>query len=278
MVVYFNGNYIKKDEVKISPDDRGFLFGDGVYEVIRAYNGKLFRPEEHLARLNQNLKDVRIEKALNTNFVEIANKLFLQNRSLPLDAKVYIQITRGTAPRKHTFSSKMDPTIYVEVSEVLPPYEKWKNGVKVILKQDQRRKRCDIKSISLITSVLDNQLAEDQGAEEVIFYYAGIVTEGSHTTFCAIKNNVLYTPPEDNHILPGITRKVVKEICGEQNINFVEEPIKIHSLKDFDELIILGSTTEIMPIVQVDNWIVKDGKPGVITKKLQQAYREKILN
>lgn len=278
MIVYFNGSYIKKEDVRISPDDRGFLFGDGVYEVIRAYNGKLFRSEEHLERLHKNLKEVRIEKALQTDFLKIANELFVQNPSLPLDAKIYIQITRGAAPRKHTFSKELEPTVYVEVSEVIPPYEKWEKGVKVILREDQRRKRCDIKTISLMTSILDNQFAEDQGAEEVVFYYNGAITEGSHTTFCAIKDNALYTPPENIHILPGITRKVVQELCKEEKIDFIEDSIKIHSLKDFDELIILGSTTEIMPVVQVDKWIVKDGVPGEVTKKLQKAYREKILN
>lgn len=278
MVVYFNGNYIKKDEVKISPDDRGFLFGDGVYEVIRAYNGKLFRPEDHLERLKKNLIEVRIEKALNINFLEIAAELYSRNKSLPADTKVYIQITRGTAIRKHDFSTEMEPTVYAEISEVVPPYEKWEKGVKIILRIDQRRKRCDIKTISLMTSILDSQLAVDQGAQEVIFYHSGFITEGSHTTFCAIKNGSLYTPPENTHILPGITRKVVKEICAELNIKFIEEPIKTESVKDFDELIILGSTTEIMPVVKVDNWIVGDGKPGTTTKKLQKAYRERILN
>lgn len=278
MIVYFNGNYINKDEVKISPDDRGFLFGDGVYEVIRAYNGILFRPQDHLKRLKKNLIEVRIEKALDLDYLKIASELFKKNPDLPSDAKVYIQITRGVAPRKHGFNNEMIPTIYMELSEVIPPYEKWEKGVKVILREDQRRKRCDIKTTSLMTSILDNQLAVDQGAQEVIFHYSSFITEGSHTTFCAIKDGKLFTPPEDMHILPGITRQVVKEICNKLGIDFIEEPVNVTDLPVFDEIIILGSTTEIMPVVQVDDWIVADGKPGNYTRKLQKAYRAMILN
>lgn len=278
MIVYFNGQYINKNDVRISPDDRGFLFGDGVYEVIRAYNGKLFRSEDHLRRLEKNLIEVRIEKALKIDYLKIASELFRLNPNMAADAKIYIQITRGVAPRKHWANEDLEPTIYAEVSEVIPPIEKWQKGVKIITREDQRRKRCDIKSISLMTSILDNRIAIDQGAQEVVFYYSNFITEGSHTTFCAIKDGKLYTPPEDIHILPGITRQVVKEICLDKNIKFVEEPININDVKQFDEIIILGSTTEVMPVVQVDDWIVGDGKPGAITKKLQESYRALILN
>ncbi len=277
MIVYFNGQFMDKDEVRISPDDRGFIFGDGIYEVITSYNGKLFKKEGHFNRLLWNLKEVRINLSQKINLEEIALQLLETNNLLNIRAKIYIQITRGVAPRTFSFPSpETRPTVFVQVSEAHPQIKKWENGVKIILRPDQRRKRRDIKSISLLPSILDAQQAIDENAEEVIFVVDGFITEGSHTTFCAVFNNEIWTYPTDELILPGITRIVVKELCKKINIPFIERNFTPEDLKKADELMLLGSTTEIMPVIQVENNLVKNGKPGPVTKKLQTAYRKMI--
>jgi D-alanine transaminase len=276
MLVYFNGKIIDKSNVHISPDDRGFLFGDGIYEVIRAYRKKLFRSADHFDRFFRNLEEVKIGGAQHINYEKICEEL-LERNNLLQDAKLYIQVTRGVAPRKHSFPMPaVPPTIYLEASQIFPPLDLWQNGVKIILRPDQRHQRCDIKSISLQPSVIAIQEAAENGAEEVIFVKDGYVTEGSHTSFCMVKNNQIITYPLGKSILPGITRKVIQELCLEQAIDFTEQYVSTSELPTINEMFILGTITEIMPVIQVENTMINHGKIGTITRKLQQAFRSKI--
>ncbi len=275
MLVYFNGRFMPKEEVRLSPDDRGFLFADGVYEVLHSYGGKLFRAEDHLARMARSLREVRIVGPDAETLGEIAARLIHVNDLAGGDAVIYIQVTRGAAPRRHAFPEPdIPPTVYAFAYPVQRSQEKWDNGVKVILVPDIRWTRCDIKSIALLPGVLASQRARDAGADEAVFVRDGAITEGAHTSFCAVFDGQVVTYPRTHYILPGITRRVVLELCRDLDIPFREYPILESRMRQADEMMILGTVTEIVPVVQVDNWLVGDGRPGPITRSLQRAYCE----
>ena len=277
MIVYFNGDFIPKEEVKISPDDRGFLFGDGVYEVISIYNGRLFKAKEHFKRLQRSIKETRINFHDTEKLGGVSERLIKDNKIENAGAMIYIQITRGVAVRKHSFPGKeVSPTVYACILEFHLPQEKIEKGVKVILVPDTRWKRCDIKAISLLPNVLANQQAIENGAEDVVLLRDGFITEGSHNSFCAVFNGELFTHPKDNCILPGVTRDVISNLCGKCNIPFNEVPILEKDLKKADECMLAGTGCGVLPVVQVDDWQVGDGKPGPITKRLHAAFNELI--
>ena len=272
-IVYFNTQYLPRTTVKISPDDRGFLFADGVYEVIRAYKGRLFRMDLHLKRLARSLRELKINGPSMERIAEISDALIQRNNLKDADAAIYIQITRGAAPRKHAFpKSAPSPTVYLNAFTVQPPVEAWEKGAKAITAPDIRWTRCDIKSVSLLPNVLASQAAAEAGAEDAIFIRDGFVTEGSHTNVCAVFKGRLQTHPKNNYILPGVTREVVLSLCADLNIPVSQTPISANSLPRADELMLLGTSTEVMPIVQLDNRRVSNGKPGPITRKLQEAF------
>ncbi len=275
MIVYFNREYLPLDEVKISPYDRGFHYADGVYETLRTYNGKLFRFESHIKRLNFSLDELNIGFNNLNDFEFISLKLAEINKILPKDFSVYIQITRGVQfPRKHNYEKNIIPTIFVSVSRLNDNSEQLEKGVKVILQEDIRWTRCDIKSISILPSILAKTRAVNQDAYEAIFYRDGKITEGSHTNFFAVKDSVVYTAPLSNFILEGITREVVLELCNEKKIPVVEDYIQVEQLKSYDEFFITGTTTEVTPIVKIDDSIVGNGLPGKVTRLIQKYFRE----
>jgi D-alanine transaminase len=210
VLVYFNHQFIPKEDVRISPDDRGFLLADGAYEVIISYRGKLFKAAEHIARMERSLRYLRIRIPEEVNFIDIAARLIKENNLKDKDATIYFQITRGTAPRTHAFPEEEIPaTFYASASAVERPKKKQTEGVSVTLVPDTRWARCDIKSIALLPNVLANQRAKEKGVEEAIFIRDGVAMEGSHTSFCGVFGNELITAPKSNYILGGITREVV---------------------------------------------------------------------
>jgi D-alanine transaminase len=274
MIVYYNGSFRPKDEVCISPDDRGFLLSDGVYEVIRAYEGRLFRLDDHLQRLARSLREIRIN-GLDVNRLRgVAERLIEENDLAHSDASIYIQVTRGAATRRHAFPPAGTlPTVYVTASRFRGHPDAWDRGIKVVLVPDIRWTRCDIKAVALLPNVLANQQAKEHDAWEAVFVRDGLVTEGSHTNVCAVFDGQVVTHPLGPHILGGITRDVVLELCQELAIPVRESPIPESALPHAAELMITGTTTEIMPVVQVDDWQVADGRPGPVTRALQQAFR-----
>ncbi len=275
MISYFNSRFLPTEEIRISPDDRGFLFGDGVYEVIRAYRGKLFKTDAHLQRLERSLREIRIAGVDVAHLGDVANELLERNDLRAGDATIYIQVTRGVAPRKHSFPDKdTPPTVYLTASPLAPSAQKAEAGVKIILVPDTRWARCDIKAIALLPNVLANQQAKENGAEEAVFVSDGAITEGSHSNFCAVIDGALVTHPKGDHILAGVTWQVVLDLCRELSIPVYEIPIREKELPRADELMLLGTTTEVMPIVQVDERQIGDGKPGPVTRRLQEAFRE----
>jgi D-alanine transaminase len=278
MIVYFNDKFIPHDEVKISPFDRAFLFADGVYEALRTYNGKLFRLDDHLERLRYSLTQLKISFNDFSLIEQITSKL-AQINNITNDYSVYLQISRGVSfPRTHNYEDDLTPNVFAFVKPIKDNSKEINKGVKVILEKDLRWLRCDIKSTSLLPSVMANQNAIQNYAYEAVLFRDDFITEGSHTNFFAVKNNKVFTAPISNYILNGVTRKFVLELCSKNKIDFSEEYIKPNEIKTFDEFFITGTTTEITPIVQIDNWVVGDGKPGILTRTLQEIFFKAVNN
>lgn len=275
MIAYFNGQYVSKENIRISPDDRGFLFADGVYEVIRSYGGRLFKMEDHLSRLSRNLRELQMTPVSTAHLKTVADQVLYRNNLENEDATLYIQITRGAAPRKHPFPDPVaSPTVYVSASVLQPSPEEWETGIAIILVPDLRWGRCDIKSVGLLPNVLASQQAKERGASEAVFVRDGVITEGSHTSFCAVFDGALVTHPANHHILAGITRSVVLQLCASLAIPVRESPILKRTLTGASELMVLGTTSGVVPVVQVDDWTVGNGKPGPITSNLKQAFED----
>jgi D-alanine transaminase len=275
---YLNGRFIKGKELGISPFDRGFLFADGVYETIRWHNGKLFKLGEHFERLKRSLGELKIRFS---DFNELKNaitELVKINSFAERHLLVYLQITRGDFfPRQHFFPPlEIKPTVFISVTPFKPKEQELKEGIKVILSDDLRWARCDIKSTMLLPNIMARQEALEKNAGEAILVREDFITEGTHTNVFVVKDGKLYTHPLTNYILNGITRKVILEICRANKIPFFENKIKADELKSFDECMITGTISEVTPVVQVNDWKVGNGKPGPITLKLQKILLEMI--
>lgn len=272
--IYLNGKLIPKNEAVISPEDRGFNFADGIYEVIKYYNGKPFRYADHLERLKRSLHEVQISFDGCDQLESVFQELLDRNGLAKQDAGVYLQISRGSHTRIHRFPENIKPTVYATAFSFASKPDELKNGVKVVTAEDIRWLRCDIKSISLLPNVMAAQKAHENGAAESIFIRNGMVTEGSHSSFMAVKNRTVYTHPDSNLILPGITKKVVIEICRDHNIRLVEEAIPASELANMDEMMIVGTGSEVSPVVQFDETLVGNGKPGPVTLFIQEEFFE----
>ncbi|MGH7505876.1 MAG: D-amino acid aminotransferase [Longimicrobiales bacterium] len=277
MQVYLNGAYVDAADAKVSVDDRGFLFADGVYEVIRVYDGRPFLAEPHIRRLREGLLAVRMEPGVADTVMPAAERLLDANELRQGDVTIYIQVTRGASPRKHAFPpAGVPPTVYIATKPFAQhPTAYFEEGVAAITVPDMRWSRCDIKSVSLLPNILANQQAKDAGAFEALFVRDGVVIEGSHSNLCAVIDGVLVTYPECNYVLGGITRRIVLEIARELDIPVREGAILLEHLEVAQELFLSGTTTEIMPVTVVDGRPVGAGEPGPITRRLLQAYRER---
>jgi D-alanine transaminase len=276
MIVYLNGSYIPHVEAKVSVDDRGFLFADGIYEVIRAYEGRLFLMGPHMERMRNGLAALRIAPHWAHPLEDVAERLLDENDLRRGDATVYFQITRGAAPRKHAFPpAEVSATVYAAAKPFAQhPPEFFEQGVAAITVPDTRWSRCDIKSVSLLPNVLANQQARENGAFEALFIRDGTLIEGSHSNLFGVVDGVLRTYPECNYILGGITRRLVLELAREADIPTREAPMYYDELERIQELFLSGTTTEVMPITTLDGDPVGDGDPGPITTRLLAAYRE----
>lgn len=274
-IVFLNGNFIPKNEAFVSPEDRGFNFADGIYEVIKYYDGKPFRYADHMDRLRRSLREISIDFDDLDQFEVVFQTLLEQNGLAIQEAGVYLQISRGSHTRIHQFPENIKPTVYATVFPFSSKWDQLENGVKVITTEDIRWLRCDIKSISLLPNVLAAEKAHEQNAVEAIFIRNGIVTEGSHSSFMAVKNGMVYTHPDSNLILPGITKIVIREICRENNIRLIEEGIPATELINMDEMMIIGTGSEVTPVVQMDDMMVGNGNPGSVTLLLQDKFFKK---
>lgn len=274
MIVHLNGQFLPKEQARISPDDRGFLFADGAYEVVRAYRGHLFRAREHWERFDASLLALRIARPAGLDYSALCTELLQRNQLAESEATVYLQISRGAAPRKHAFPAEVAPTVYGFAAPFANPVEKWAGGVKVITVPDQRWARCDIKSISLLPNVLANQLAQEAGAHEAVLVRDGFALEGSLSNFAVVMDGVVRTAPRSNYILPGVTRLVALGLCAAMGIPVKEFPVAESELRCVQEAMLFGTTNEVMPVVQINDRTLGDGQPGPITRQLQQAFRD----
>jgi D-alanine transaminase len=278
MLVYYNGNYLPKSKVAISPDDRGFLFADGIYEVIRVYHGKLFKCAEHLERMAHGLKELKIFGCYPLTLEAVANRVLNENGLEHSDARVYIQITRGAAPRSHNFPpAATPPTIYLEAIPFTSPTELQEKGVGAIIVPDQRWGRCDIKTVCLLANTLASHQAAEAGAHEAIFRRDGVLQEGTHSSILFVKDNYLIAPPLTVFMLSSVTRNVVLSLAHEESIRTIIQPCLESELWGFQELLMLGTGSEIIPITTVNGRKIGNGIPGPITRILQGAFR-KLVN
>jgi D-alanine transaminase len=275
--VYLNGQYIPQDEAKISVMDRGFLFGDGVYEVIPCYLGQLFHFQAHIDRLTASLAGIRMENPYSTEqWLEIFKPLMDVNEN----QYIYLQITRGVAPKRdHAFPENTTPTIFAMCNNILP-FAGLESGVKAITADDSRWKFCNIKAIALLAHLLHRQEAVDEQCAEAILIKDGIITEGAASNVFAVIDGVLVTPLKDNRILAGITRDVILELAAKNNIPHTERDISLAELTTATEIWVTSSTREIIPVVELDGVAVADGKVGAVWHTMNtifQAYKQSLL-
>ncbi len=272
--VYLNGAYLDKQEAHLSPDDRGFLFADGIYEVVRSYGGALFGLEPHLNRMANGLAALRIQGVDVAGLATVCRALLERNSLDGSDALVYLQITRGAAPRTHAFPDPPTaPTVYATTMPFRPKGDP-RVGVTVITQPDQRWTRCDIKSVALLPNCLAAQAAREAGVSEALLVRDGVVLEGTHTSFFAVLDGTVRTAPLSNYILPSITRQTALDLCARHGIPASATPVFVHDLSRADELFLAGTTMEIMPIVQVDGRPVASGAPGPVAVRLLTLFRE----
>jgi D-alanine transaminase len=261
----------------IPVEDRGFIFGDGVYEVWRVIGGRLFETERHLARLKFGLRELRIAEPDLTDadvLCGIADRLLTESGLLDGEATLYVEITRGAAPRTHNFPpAGTKPTVFATVNRFTPPEELRARGAAAITMPDIRWLRCDIKTVQLLPNVLAKQAAVEAGATEAWLIRDGVVTEGSHANVLGVLDGAIRTHPTNNLILPGITRSVVLELARATGIPVVEEAFGERDIANLEEAFLAGTTTDVMPIVRVDDRVIGDGAPGPITRRLHTAFR-----
>lgn len=274
--VIVDGQVMDRSAAKVDIEDRGYQFGDGVYEVIRVYNGKMFTGKEHLKRLVESAEKIRMTLPYSPEELESKMEELIAKNELQTGT-VYMQFTRGTSPRNHVFpSNEVAPTFVAYTRNVARPEDSMEKGVRAILDEDIRWLRCDIKSLNLLGNLLSKQKAAEAGCFEAILHRGETVTEGSHSNISIIKDGVIITHPADNHILNGITRQKVLEICGKEQISFEERAYNLEELNAADEVFSSGTTVEVMPVVEIEGKPVGNGEPGTVTRKLQELFKAEI--
>ncbi len=273
-IVYLNGEFLPAEKASVSVLDRGFVFGDGVYEVIPVYGGHLFRLDEHLRRLTDSLNSVKISNPLSgQQWQDVIMELIARNGGG--DLSIYLQVTRGVAARDHAFPVGVSSTLFLMANPLIPlSDEVYKNGIAAVTAEDIRWKYCHIKSISLLGHVMLRQQALDQGAAEAILIRDGKVTEGAASNVFIVKNGELITPPKSDFLLPGITRDLTLELAASHNIPLKEVDFTPQELGDADEIWLTSSTKEILPVTALDRSPVGCGKPGILWQRMIALYQE----
>jgi D-alanine transaminase len=271
-MMYYKNRFMEKSDVSISPDDRGYYFGDGVYEVFRIYKGQVYEKDAHFQRLERSAKEVSIQLPETIeNIDKIIEKLIAMEKIS--DGTLYMQITRGESPRSHPFpQSGTSAVMMAYCTEVQRPIASMQKGIAAITMDDIRWLRCDIKTLNLLPNVLAKQAAIEQGVGEVILHRNGIVTECSASNLMIAKAGVLLTHPANNLILHGVTRAVILKLAQLVGIEVKEVAFTLQQLMEADEAFLTGTTVEVTPITEIDGNKVGSGSPGRITQKLQQEF------
>lgn len=278
MQVYLDGRVLPLAEARISPDDRGFLFADGLYEGVAAYHGRLFCWREHMERLAAGLRALEIPFSGFDELEAAAHDLLDANDLRGGDALIYLQVTRGAAPRAHAFPEPApSPTVYLTARATgRRSPEEIARGVAAVTLPDTRWARCDLKTTALVANVLAHQEAHRRGAFEALLVRDGVVLEGSHTNLFAVRGGVLLTFPEGPYILPGVTRGLVLEDAAALGLPVRLGPLFLAELASVEELFLTGTSTEVMPVVTVDGRTVGEGRPGPVTWRLREAFVRRV--
>lgn len=271
-IVFLNGRFVPYAQALTHVEDRSNVFADGIYEVVRYYDGRPFEMDAHLERLKQSAEEIRLPLPMSLDEIAaVAGKLVQENALR--EASLYIQVSRGVAPRSHTFPAEAQPTIYMIAR---PPQvvdaETRAAGVACITVEDRRWKMCHVKSVMLLPNTLAKQEAREAGAFEAILVRDGIVTEGSSSNVFAVSGKRLLTHPAGPYILSGITRRVVLELAERLRIPVCEEPFTLNELKEADEIFITATNIEVVPVVELDGKSVGKGVPGPVTTDLYEAF------
>lgn len=271
--VYLDGDFLPYDQARIPVEDRGFMFADGVYEVIKSYRGRPLRLAEHLDRLARSCREVRLPLPA-ADLAGIAQELMTRNRLTAVDATIYIQLTRGVAPRNHIFPAQTTPTVLV-ICRPAPPSAAAAHpeGVAAITVPDTRWRRCDIKAIGLLPNVLAKQQAAEAGAYEALFVRDGWAVEGSSSNLFAVIAGQLTTHPATSDILHGITRAIALELAMEMGIPVCERPLPLAELKTASEVFFASTVAELAPVVQLDGQSIGAGRPGPVVRQLVDGLR-----
>ena len=274
--VLINEKLVDEQDANVPYNDRGYVFGDGIYEYIRVYDNNVFTAKEHFERLLRSAKEIGLELKYNVDeLTELVQELLSTNGIV--NGGVYIQVTRGAAPRDHAFPTpSVEANIMAFTKSYDRPYKLLEEGINAITTEDIRWLRCDIKSLNLLGNVLAKEYAAKYNAQEAIQHRGDIVTEGSSSNVYAIKNGEIYTHPVNNYILNGITRMVIKSVAEEKDIPFNEEVFTLDFLKNADEIIVSSTSIEVMPVVKLNGENVGDGEVGSITKSLQEGFNRYI--
>ncbi len=278
--VYLNGVWCAPDAAMVNVADRGFLFADAVYEATPAYRGQFLRLDLHLARLARGLAALRIDCDAQ-QFDALHREILSQNGLDDAEwAMVYVQITRGVAPRAHAFPrAPVPPTVYAFARRLeRPDPSRWQQGYAAVTHPDLRWSRADLKTTQLLPNVLAQQAAVEAGVDDVILVREGIALEGSHANLFLVRDGVLHTAPLDHRVLPGITRALVLELAQALNVAVIEQDSTEATLMTADEVFLCGTTTEIRPLVQIDHRPIGDGQAGRVTKMLYEAFQERTRN
>jgi D-alanine transaminase len=272
-IVYWNGEFIPFGEVKVPLEDRGYLFADGIYEVIRAYRGKPFALQEHLERLKKSARAIEITIPFSSKELISASEKLIELNKPHGDSIIYIQLTRGSASRSHVFPDNAKPNLWM----MLKPFTKeidYQRGVRAITVPDERWSRCSIKSISLLPNVLASEKARKAGAFEAIMVRDGFITEGTSSNFFMVEEEIIKTPPLTNYILPGITRDIVLKLCDESDFHYEEVHIGLDEIFHAQEIFLTSATIEILPVIAIDEVNIGNGTPGKKTKELLRIFHE----
>jgi D-alanine transaminase len=273
---YLNGEYLPLANARVPVLDRGFIFGDGIYEVVPAYRKRPFRLEAHLRRLQRSLAQVRMDNPRRDDEWRAIVERLIQS-SPTADQVVYLQVTRGVAKRDFAFPADTAPTVFAMVSPLKRPSQAQRDrGLRAISVPDLRWLRCDIKSVSLLGAVLARQQAAERGLDEVVQHRDGRLTEGSASNVWVVKSGRVLAPPRDNLILEGIRYGFIQELCAQAAIPFEARPISMDEVHGADELMLSAATREVLPIVELDGRPIGDGRPGPVYQRLRRGYDEAI--
>ena len=273
-LAYVNGRYLPHQNAGVHVEDRGYQFADGVYEVCEVRNARLVDERRHIARLDRSLGELRIRRPMSPAALGVVMREVVR-RNRVIDGIVYLQVTRGVAPRDHAFPAQVTPTVFAYSQPLkTPPAEQIENGITAVTLADIRWRRCDIKAIALLANAMLRSEAVGAGAAEAILVRDGFMTEGSASNIFVVKDGELITPRKGPFILPGITRDLVLELAATHRVPHRERSVREEDLYSADELWLTSSTKEILPITRLNGKPVGDGKPGPLHARLLALYRK----